>query len=192
MRVRRRHGLSEVMAAVITIAITVIAGAALFGFINGQAASSENSLGVANAANVNFLNERFVVAQVVYDAYPSTNEMTVYFYNSGQVTDNFASIVVFAGQNGMDILFNSTKVVFLMPSQKGCDVNGGVQSFESTLLGNAPGSFSVPIGKITSITLTLPSCNLGPSGSTIFSQGNTYGVKVIGQYGNSVTSYQEM
>jgi hypothetical protein len=44
------------MAAVITIAITLVAGAALFGYVNSQAATSESSLGQANAANVDFLN----------------------------------------------------------------------------------------------------------------------------------------
>ena len=62
-RRRGRAGISEVVAAVLTIAITLIAGAALFGYVNGQAATSESNLGNAVGGNVNFLNERFVVPQ---------------------------------------------------------------------------------------------------------------------------------
>jgi len=43
------------------LAVTLIAGSAVFGWINGQAASSESAYGQSVANNVNFLNERFVV-----------------------------------------------------------------------------------------------------------------------------------
>lgn len=181
------------MAAVLTIAVTLVAGAALYGYVNGQAANSENNIGVANARNVNFLNEQFVVAQIVYNAYPSTNSVTIYFYNSGEVTGNFVSIDVFSGHNAMNVLFTGTGVDYLIPSQSGCSVSitGGSSQYESSILGNDPNSFSVPIGGITSIKLTLPNCNAFPTGST-FSAGNTYGVTVVGQYGNLATAYQEM
>lgn len=199
MKTRRRSGISEVMAAVITIAITIIAGAALFGYINGEAANSENKLGTANAANVNFLNEHFVVAQIVYDKYPASPSITIYFYNSGHVVDNFASIEVFnssaattSGYNPVDIMYNSSLVVNL--NQPSCK-EAASSTYESDSLGNAPNSFSVPIGNITAITLTLPPCYVSPgpsSGQGAFDAGLVYGVKVIGQYGNVVTSYQEM
>jgi flagellin-like protein len=202
MKVRKRAGISEVMAAVITIAITVIAGAALFGYINGEATNSENKLGTANAANVNFLNEQFVVAQIVYDSYPTTNQLTIYFYNSGHVVDNFVSIDVFNSTSGttngdtpMNVLYNGTNVLNL--NKPGCNVPNPYGVYENELLGNAPmGSnkpFSVPIGGIASITLTLPGSGPHCAGGTgTFKQGNVYGVKVIGQYGNVVTSYQGM
>ena len=209
MRVRRRSGISEIMAAVITIAITIIAGAALFGYINGEATNSENKLGTANAANVNFLNEQFTVAQIVYN-YVSSRSITIYIYNSGHVVDDFASIEVFnsttasaAHHNPVGILYNGTvdsqgtpMVVDLF--QTGCNAvvtSGNYATYESSMLGNGAGSFSVPIGTTTAITLTLPSCYLNPTppgGQGSFVAGDTYGVKLIGQYGNVVTSYQEM
>jgi hypothetical protein len=42
------------------IAVTLIAGVAVFGWINGQAANSESAYGNSVANNVNFLDERFV------------------------------------------------------------------------------------------------------------------------------------
>jgi hypothetical protein len=103
------------VATVLLVAITLIAGAALFGYVNAQAAGSENKLGAANAGNVNFLNERFVVPQVAY-AYTSSTTTTItsvttstatlstgkvvtlYIYNNGELTDSFSEIEVFCSQ----------------------------------------------------------------------------------------------
>lgn len=58
---KRRLAISEIVATLFMVGITLIAGAAVFGWINGQAATSENAYGASVANNVNFLNERFVV-----------------------------------------------------------------------------------------------------------------------------------
>ena len=58
--VKRRVAVSELLATLIMLAVTLIAGAAAFGWINGQASVSEGAYGQSVANNVNFLNERFV------------------------------------------------------------------------------------------------------------------------------------
>jgi flagellin-like protein len=64
LRRGKRAGLSEITGTLIMIAVTLIAGAAVFGWVNGQAGNSETAYGTSVANNVNFLNEKFVeVAQ---------------------------------------------------------------------------------------------------------------------------------
>ena len=63
-----RRGISELMASLITIAITLIGGIAAFGFINGQIGVSSRQIGAGVANNVNFLRERSVIT---YANFPS-------------------------------------------------------------------------------------------------------------------------
>jgi len=56
---RRRVAVSEIIGTLIMIAITLVAGAAVFGFVNGQAKNAEGAYGASVANNVNFLRERF-------------------------------------------------------------------------------------------------------------------------------------
>ena len=57
---RKRVAVSELMGTLIMVSITLVAGAAVFGWVNGQAGTSESAYGVSVSKNVNFLNERFV------------------------------------------------------------------------------------------------------------------------------------
>jgi flagellin-like protein len=191
---KRRRGVSEVLAAVITIAITLIAGAALYGFINGQAANSENSLGVANAANVNFLNERFVVPQVAFAEGGET--ATVYIYNNGQIENSFASVEVYcfisAGlpcRSDLDVTFYvHTGSDFAVDNndigKAGCNVTAN--ALESHLLS----AFRVPVGSVSLVSFTLPQWSCTSTGP--FASGSVYGFQVVGEFGNIVTYYQEM
>jgi hypothetical protein len=184
------------MAAIITIAITLIAGAALFGFVNGQAASSENSLGVANAANVNFLNERFVVPQVAFSQ--GGGSATLYIYNNGEVENNFASVEVYCSSTSSGLPCRSDLDVtyyvhtgnnFVIDNNEigntGCNVTA--RGLESPLLS----AFRVPLGSVSLASFTLPQdwgcVSVGP-----FTSGTVYGFQVVGQFGNIVTYYQEM
>jgi flagellin-like protein len=115
---KRRRGLSELMGTLIMVTITLIAGAAVFGWINGQANSSETAYGVSVANNINFLHERFVVVTQSFSASPPQNPsiacstvgganphyyctlLTFWVYNSGQVGFNLYSVRI---QNLSDI-----------------------------------------------------------------------------------------
>ncbi|MDA4123913.1 MAG: hypothetical protein OK438_00490 [Thaumarchaeota archaeon] len=171
----RRPGVSEVLAAVITIAITLVAGYALFGYVNGQAAVSEDQLGVANAHNVNFLNEQFVVAQVAYAS--SGSSISVYIYDSGQATFQPASIEVYNTQSrsSMDLLYDGTRVADL--NNPGCH--------EPT---SGLATFSVNPLSTSMITLSLPGCF---QGSFLSPASQFFTVTVVGIYGNVVSYFQE-
>ena len=180
MNVRRRRGISEVMAAVITIAITVIAGAALFGYINGEAANSENKLGVANAADVNYLNERFVVVDMGFNN--SAQTATLYLYNNGNVTLNLQEIVLHdPSRANLYVIFNDTT-----PTTTCGTLN--VPSFGEAKSGSAQFVFGqngnqVPMGSTEEITLDVP-------GPTCLVQGTTYYAIIVGIYGSTTVYYQ--
>lgn len=94
---KRRRALAEIVGTLVMVAITLVTGAAVFGWINGQAGSSENAYGQSVANNINFLNERFVLVSQTFTASPSgpcTGGSTPNFqcstagfwiYNNGQV-----------------------------------------------------------------------------------------------------------
>ncbi len=210
---RKRTGLSDLVATVLLIAMTLIAGAALFGYINGQAASSENKLGAANAANVNFLNERFVIPQLTFKYTAPTNQISVYLYNDGQLTDSFVEIEVYTlPRNGatMDLLYyfcspatSQTTTICQLPQPPKTQLSGNrvldlnnnaldscyadAATLESPTLQN----LQVPVGGISAITLTLPSFS-APCVNGAFSPGNIYYVQVLGQFGNTLTYFQAM
>ena len=91
-RRRRRLAISEVLGSLIMVSITLIAGAAVFGFINGQASNSAQAVGNSAAQGANYLNEK---ETIVY-ACPSVSgacssigspvsTAIVYVYNSGAI-----------------------------------------------------------------------------------------------------------
>ncbi len=64
------------------IAITLVSGAAVIGFVNGQTGVSSQAVGNSAAANIDFLNEREVV---VLATMTDTQTANVYVYNNGAI-----------------------------------------------------------------------------------------------------------
>lgn len=161
------------MATVLTVAITLIAGAALFGYVNGQAANSENKIAVGNAANVNFLNEKFVVVDL--SIISGQGSASIWIYNNGNLTLNLAQIAVYNGSRSLFFVFNGTSA-----SSSGCASGpwpkfGSAGSFAFGTLGTQIKPLSSPV----QITLTLPSgCK--------FQASTTYYANVLGVWGNDV------
>lgn len=115
------------------VAITLIAGAAVFGWINGQAGSSENAYGQSVANNVNFLKERYVVVSQTFTGSGSGNSCSggnspnfqctgadFWIYNNGQVGFTLYTIRIrnltdipsnAANHNPLNILFYSVCTV---------------------------------------------------------------------------------
>jgi len=94
-RNKKRIAIAEIMGTLIMVAITLIAGAAVFGWINGQAGSSENAYGQSVANNVNFLRESFsVVATQVGCNGETCNSLNLTLYNRGDVSLNVSSITI--------------------------------------------------------------------------------------------------
>jgi flagellin-like protein len=182
VKTRRRTGISELLAAVITIAITLIAGAALFGFVNGEAANSENNLGNANAQNVNFLNEKFTVVNLAIQA--SGNTAYIWIYNNGNLALQLGQIAFYpfneADRLSFDTVFNNINGA----GNTGCISPTGNGTATSTATGE-PFVFGYGGTQIQNesspfeITLTLaPNCQFAP--------GTTYEASVVGLYGNIV------
>jgi hypothetical protein len=212
----RRHGISELMGMILTVVITLIAGAALFGYVNGQAASNENQIGAANAANVNFLNERFQIPQMTFKYTSPTNQISIYVYNNGHLTDSFVEAEIYTTpRSSMDLLYYycspataQTSTLCKLPqtpftSLSGnwvVDLNnknnnncyGSATSLESPVL-EGTGGLQVSIGNISYFTLTLLALSSPcvPSPSS-FSSGSFYFIQLTGQYGNTATYFQMM
>lgn len=176
----RRPGISELVGSVLAIAITIIAGAGVFGYVNGQAGATENQYGSSVGVTVNYLQEQFTVVDM---SFTSTTPPTVvlYIYNYGRVTLSPVQIIVYDPQQDTYLTYNATNVVSTEPSA--CTVTA-TTTYESPLMWNPKTSsgMSVDVGSITTLTLTFPPC----SGASLVS-GTTYFVKVTGLYGNTVT-----
>jgi flagellin-like protein len=174
----RRRAVSELVAAVLTIAITLVAGAALFGYINGQAAASENKLGAAAGGNANFLAEKFVVVQMGFSSScgsPSPNCAIVWLYNNGQVDLQLKWVHMYNGsRTGNNIPLNFTF--------NGTSTLGGTCASGTGTM--SPG-FSLDIPQQSSPT----SMKLFISSSCSFTPGTTYYVNILAQFGNNVVYY---
>jgi flagellin-like protein len=133
---RRRSAISDLFGSLLMIAITLIAGVAAFGWINGQAATSEKAYGNSVGNNINLLNERFtVVTQTFYaggggacTAGISPNFQcdgaSFWIFNNGQAGFNLSTIQV---RNLTDIPStaanpNPVNIIFYTASNTGCPV----------------------------------------------------------------------
>jgi len=178
---RRRAGISELVATVLTMSITLISGFAVFGYVNGQAGVSESQYGQAVGATVQYLEERFVVAQF---AFSSSTALTIYIYNNGMINLKFVQIELYdSTKSVIDVVYSATGATDLLHS--GCTASTSV---ESPVLGTGSSAFSLASGSVGSLTLTLPTQSPCPSQS--WTAGTAYYSKITAQYGNQVVYYQ--
>jgi archaellum component FlaF (FlaF/FlaG flagellin family) len=134
---KKRLAVAEIMGTLIMIAITLIAGAAVFGWIDGQAGSSENAYGQSVANNVNFLKESFtaVATQVLGCSGGTCNTLNLTLYNRGEVLLNVSSIAIAtlpgaspawsllfeASSHTVSVPLGSCSVPAIAPNQKTAD-----------------------------------------------------------------------
>jgi len=102
----RRRAISELFATLLMVVVTLIAGAAVLGWVNGQAGNSEAAYGNSAANNINYLNERFSAESQVFSnnaggacsggAGPGAGctAASFYLYNDGSVTFTLKSIQI--------------------------------------------------------------------------------------------------
>ena len=175
--------MAEVMGAIILIAITLLAGVAIFGYVRAQAGVSELSYAQSVGATDSYLQERFMVPLVSY----SSSSITVYVYTDGQVTSQLTQIEVYGPtRSAMDVVFSGSEVTVLNPSTCVTQIPAST-TYENPLLGTGKGSFSVTVNSVASVVLTLPTC-----GGLSFQSGNTYSVALLGQFGNTAVYSQGM
>jgi flagellin-like protein len=174
-----RKGISEIIGTLLAIAITVTAGAAVFGFVNSQAGVSENQYGSSVGSSVSYLQERFTVANVNF----TNTAITVWLYNDGQIVLSPVEVVLYNTGRSLSVIYNSTTVE--STGQVKCTV-GAASGDENPGLWNTASvtGLQVPVGSIQTLRLDLP-CT-----GQVFSPGTTYTVSILGLYGNIVTYSQ--
>lgn len=179
---RRRVGVSELVGTLIMVAITLVAGAAVFGWVNGQAGTSESAYGASVANNVDFLRERFVIVATNFTNGGTPQQpcsggppklcstLGVYLYNNGQVTANISRISISTSQGVLIVSFTSVSTTFA----PGCTIPAIAPDQKSA-------SNLMPVQTLRGYTVTVPSCV--SSGLVV---GQSYLVTVYGLYGNIV------
>jgi flagellin-like protein len=201
---KKRSGISEFIAALIMIAITLVAGTAAFGWILSQAGTSEQSYGNSVNVGVNFLNERFtLVSQSFYGLSNATCPASPYpgnpgecslayfwLFNTGKVdftlfSIQIKSLVTPPDGNNLNIIFNETGFTVISPPLAACVNQDNGDGFTNAVNGFIPKSI-LPQGHLSPgpYRISMPTC--GGTHLYLF-DGTTYTVSLTGLYGNIVT-----
>ena len=91
------------------LAITMVAGAAVFGFVNGQAGSSAQQYGGQVQNQISALGERFVFAYTYFPQVSAPyNQVNIAIYNSGQTALSIVSISITEVSTGKIAVFSQT------------------------------------------------------------------------------------
>lgn len=186
---KRRHAVSELMGTLLMIGITLVAGAAVIGWVNGQAGASEQAYGSNVAANVNYLREHFVIVNVQFpaaDCWPTTqsqycSQMQISIYNNGALVDSISSITVVDSGGALDVNLTSSTSASHPPgayctSGSGCSITPLLSTATMTTgatTGNSPLTFTV------NLPISAGAC----STLVCFNVGSFYTVQVLGKYG---------
>lgn len=183
----KRRGVSELVATVLTISITLMAGFGVFGYVNSQAGVTENQYGQAVGQTVQYLEERLVVAQFAF----SSGALTIYLYNNGRINLQIAQVEVYdSAKSAIDVVYSATGATDLLHS--GCTVSTP-SSVETPVLGTGSSAFSLAaLTTVPPLKLTLPNQSMNPScpSSPSWVSGTAYYGKITALYGNQVVYYQ--
>ena len=188
--------ISEVVGTVLLTAMTLVAGAAIFGYVNGQAGIASQAYGQAVGSNVGYLNERFAVVDMTF----GTNSVTIWLYNDGHETLNLLQIRLYdSAAAQINLLYNytvsgSTKTNYFYDLRS-------AQSTECKTSATSPtdyepqvtvSAFSASIGTTSVIQLSFPSATSTscPSYGQTFTVGTNYAVTVVGANGHTQTYYE--
>lgn len=156
---RRRRGISELTASVAMIAVTLVAAAAVWGWVNGQIGNASVAYGTKLDANVNYLNEQETVP---FSYFPSSNSITTFVDNTGAMV-----------LTGYTISIVGPTVSILCTQGGSCCVLSG-SSCGTTITNTL---FVLPRSQLSSFVLTLPGIQTFASGS--------YSIRFIGKWGSS-------
>jgi len=203
---RKRRAVSELMGTLIMVTITLVAGFAIFGYVNGQAAVAENQYGQSVANNVNYLQEHFVIVaiQFYYTSNPSTfqynpcttisgqqycNEISVSIYNNGAVGLTLSQIALAnvgstsasgATVPTLSITSTATSTGGTCGSATGSPGSGFAPSQTQPIAIN-----SVPP---TVFNVILPSYCSGSLSTSGILDGGSYAVTALASYGNQIVT----
>ena len=179
----------------LAIAMTLIAGAAAWGFVNSQAGASEGALQNNAVATNNLLSEHFAVVDMYFGTTTSTTFM---LYNTGSLTYQTYSVRLYGSGGNINLLFNytqsgavKTNYVYDLRSTLASKCKTAAASYESPSPGYISGT-TVKVSNSQFFTLTIPPTTSNcPSFGNTWTVGNTYTIVVTGLYGNVVTFSQQ-
>ncbi|MBM3897811.1 MAG: hypothetical protein FJ358_04725 [Thaumarchaeota archaeon] len=89
----KKAGTSELHSTLIVLVITIIAGAAVFGFANSQASVTEKAYGNSVNTYVKQLQERYSIVNIAIN-YPSSNKITIWLYNYGDIDTRITQLYI--------------------------------------------------------------------------------------------------
>ena len=191
---RRRRAISELVASVLLIAITLITGFAVWGYVDGQAGTTEQAYGQSVGATANYLQEKFVVVSM--DLNSSSETTTVWLYNNGNVGLRLVQVRLYDSANKIDLLYNytvsgsaKTDYVYDLLSTSPGECKTAASTYETPLLSTVDAGS----GTTQSLKLTIPPEPTGggcPSFGQTFSSNVVYSAMVLAVYGNTVTFSQ--
>ncbi len=165
---RRSKGITPIVATILLIAVTIIAGMGVFSYVNSQAGVSEKRLGDSTSSYLNFVNEKYLTVNANFSA----KKVTIWFYNSGNLTTTIKQIWIWNSTRSLYVAYNSTLVF------SGATSYTPVSSYESPAL-----PLTLPKGATVMVTLTLP-------GTLTFNDGKTYYIQSLAAFGNTYLYYQ--
>ncbi len=185
--------MSEQIGALILIAITVVAGAVVFGWVNTQARVSEARYAASVGNTDNFLAENFKVIDMYF---ATSSQLGIWVYNAGSTTFQPLSVRVSDNAGLINVLFNYTgttakvdRVYDLKASSSyyfsTCRATGS--SYESPTLSTV----SAKVQNAQLLLLVIPPTTANcPSYGQTFATGTAYSLVVTGVFGNTFTFYQ--
>jgi flagellin-like protein len=188
-----RRGTSEAIGAILAIAMTLIAGAATWGYVSTQAGTSEAAL-ISNAQNTNnYLGEQYRIIDMTFG---SSTQTTFWIYNLGTYTLSVFQVRLYDSAGLINVLYNYTTAGGIT-TDRVYDLKAAPSYYYSTcrLAGSTYESpkltsTAVKTTTVQTISLTIPAATANcPSYGQTFNSGTAYTVVVTGLYGNVVTFY---
>jgi flagellin-like protein len=187
---KKRRAVSELMATLIMVAVTLVAGAATFSFVNGQVGVSANAYGNKVAGNINYLNERVSIAFVNFAGVGAADtQVTLWIENTGKVVLSSYTLIISglycaAGGDTCGIGGNTIAITCTQGGGN-CVVAGPVCA---GMVNTLP---SIATAQMSSFTLTLPAaCSItfqATAGSPPAPQTVSFTVQFAGNYGATAT-----
>ncbi|MFQ5970330.1 MAG: archaellin/type IV pilin N-terminal domain-containing protein [Nitrososphaerales archaeon] len=181
-KVRRRHGISPVIASVIILGITVVLGMALWTFVNGEVNTSTRVFANEVTDYINYLNDRFVIVNIAYDydndpsTTDDTNKVTLWIYNNGNLPVSVNAVFFGSGSPDMQLVEVWSGC---LPSTPDC---------VSSLIDNVDGNLVIPEKSMGAIFFDY---NAPENGSGQLTADQTYYVKVISESGANQSYFQK-
>jgi len=185
---RDRVAVSELVGTLIMVAITLVAGAAAFGWVNGQASVSEGAYGQNAAAGVNYLQEHFAPITSTFTAAGGgactggvCTVANFWVFNNGRVSFTLSTLQIqsaVGASSFLNIIYTPTTFTAYNAAGASLGCSPNTPGF------SVPSTNPVPIGSLsqTPYSVTIATC----SGLNDIVVGQGYVITMTGLYGNVV------